>query len=195
LTDKPERKSKSERLSGLGVVDRLREIAIDVETSGFGSKDKILEIAAWELIDRRPTGRVFTTLLDPGSIEIKPEVTEINGLTIDDLRGAPTFGDIRETLEDFVGGSDVVAHNAAFDLRFIQQEYVNFGLDKPRIVGVCTLELAKTLMPGPHKLGDLVALLRPNVKWRYPAHTSMGDVERCVAVYRELVILQGERVS
>jgi DNA polymerase III epsilon subunit family exonuclease len=173
----------------------MRQIAIDVETSGFGAKDKILEISAWELIDRRPTGRMFTTLLNPGPIEIKPEVTEINGLTLDDLRDAPAFGDIRAALEDFVAGSAVVAHNASFDLRFIQQEYVMLGLEKPRIVGVCTYEMAKTLTPGPHKLGDLVALLRPNVKWRYPAHTSMGDVERCVAIYRELVTIQGATAS
>lgn len=169
----------------------MRQIAIDVETSGFGSKDKILEISAWELSNRRPTGRMFTTLLNPGVIEIKPEVSEINGLTLDDLRDAPTFGDIREALEEFIAGYEIVAHNAPFDMRFIQQEYEMLGLDKPRIVGVCTYEMAKTLTPGPHKLGDLVALLRPNVKWRYPAHTSMGDVERCVAIYRELAIMQG----
>ena len=101
----------------------LREIVFDTETTGFDSQgaDRITELGCIELIDWLPTGEQFHAYLDPER-DVPEEVVQITGLTTDFLRGKPKFGERADALLEFVGESSLVAHNAKFDMSFINAE-------------------------------------------------------------------------
>ena len=101
----------------------MREIVFDTETTGFDAKgaDRITEIGCVEIVDLLPTGREFHTFLDPLR-EVPDKVVEITGLTTEFLRGKPVFKDRAQDFLDFIGDATLIAHNAQFDMGFINAE-------------------------------------------------------------------------
>ncbi|HEX4884181.1 MAG TPA: DNA polymerase III subunit epsilon [Casimicrobiaceae bacterium] len=130
----------------------MRQIVLDTETTGLDPKQghRIIEIAALEVIDRRPTGRYVHYYLNPER-EIDPAATEVHGMTWEDLKDKPRFRDIVAELCDFLRGSEWVIHNAPFDVAFLDME---LGLcNLPRCCEVHarvtdTLALAREQFPG-----------------------------------------------
>lgn len=100
----------------------MREVIYDTETTGkrHGS-DKIVEIAAIELVDGAPTGRVFHKLINPER-DIPDEVVAVHGITNEKVKDAPTFREIMPELIEFFRGARAVAHNSEFDEKFINEE-------------------------------------------------------------------------
>jgi DNA polymerase-3 subunit epsilon len=129
----------------------VRRIVIDTETTGLEPTEghRIIELACLELSGRRPTGRHFHRFLNPERA-IDFAATEVHGLTVDDLQDKPRFGDIADEFLDFVNGAELLIHNAAFDLAFINAELERSG--RPRLETVCrvndTLEMAREIHPG-----------------------------------------------
>lgn len=100
----------------------MREIVYDTETTGkHPDRDKIVEIAAIELIDGVPTGRVFHKLVNP-ECEIGPEVVAVHGITNEKVKDAPVFKEIVPELVEFFRGARAIAHNSEFDEKFIDSE-------------------------------------------------------------------------
>ena len=105
----------------------IREIIFDVETTGknpFDSdgKHRIVEIGAIEVVDFKPTGRVFHQYINPKR-HIPKEVVKIHDIDNARIADAPTFKDIAQDWIDFIGDdSQLVAHNASFDMSFINAE-------------------------------------------------------------------------
>ena len=130
----------------------LREICFDTETTGFHAKgdDRITEIGCIELIDMLPTGREFHALVDPQR-DIPEKVTELTGHTLANLRerGAKVFKEHAQAFLDFVGDSQLVAHNADFDRAFINAELERNKFPTiPTSRFTDTLQIAREKFPG-----------------------------------------------
>ena len=129
----------------------MRRIVLDTETTGLEPTEghRIIELAALELSDRRATGRHFHRYVNPER-EVDLAATQIHGLTAEDLADKPRFADIADEFLEFVQGSELLIHNAAFDVAFINAELARTG--RPTLETVCrvadTLELARELNPG-----------------------------------------------
>jgi len=100
----------------------MREVVYDTETTGkHHDRDKIVEIAAIEMIDGVPTGRVFHTLINP-ECHIPDEVVAVHGITNEKVKDAPKFKEIIPDLLDFFRDARAIAHNSEFDEKFIDSE-------------------------------------------------------------------------
>jgi DNA polymerase-3 subunit epsilon len=129
----------------------MRRIVLDTETTGLVPEEghRIIEVACLELHGRRATGRHFHRYVNPER-EIDLGATQVHGLTAEDLADKPKFMDIAEELLEFLEGCELLIHNAAFDVGFLNAELVRLG--KPRLETVCrvsdTLAMARELHPG-----------------------------------------------
>lgn len=130
----------------------VREICFDTETTGFNARgdDRITEIGCIELIDMLPTGREFHALVDPQR-DIPEKVTQLTGHTLANLRerGAKVFKAQAQDFLDFIGDSQLVAHNADFDRGFINAELERAGYEaiaEDRFTD--TLQMAREKFPG-----------------------------------------------
>jgi len=129
----------------------MRRIVLDTETTGLepSAGHRIIEIACLELVGRRSTGRHFHRYLNPGrAIDIA--ATQVHGITLEDLQDKPRFEDVCDEFLDFVSGSELLIHNAAFDVAFIDMELSRIG--RPPLASVCTvadtLAMARDMHPG-----------------------------------------------
>ena len=169
-------------------MDGIREIVFDTETTGFHAKgdDRITEIGALEIIDLLPTGRQFHCYLDPQR-EVPPKVVEITGLTTDFLRGKPLFTDRADEFLEFIGDSVMIAHNAQFDIGFINAELIRSGREPlPVSRFKDTLAMAHAKFPGsPASLDALCKRFGISLSAR-DKHGAIIDSELLAAVYLEL---------
>ena len=130
----------------------MRQIILDTETTGLEFKlgDRIIEIGCVELVGRRLTQRRFHRYLNPERA-IDAGAQAVHGLTSEFLQDKPKFAEIAAELIDYLRGAELVIHNAAFDLGFINNELSLAGLEPLSFVcaGVVdTLKLARELHPG-----------------------------------------------
>ena len=130
----------------------MRQIVLDTETTGLEPElgHRIIEIAGVELVNRRFTGNDFHRYFNPGR-ESDAGALEVHGLTAEFLSDKPKFRDVAAEFLDYLGGSELVIHNSAFDIAFLNRELDLAGL-KP-VTDYCpgivdTLRLAKDLHPG-----------------------------------------------
>lgn len=166
-----------------------RSVLFDTETTGLdpATGDRVIEIAAIELIDDLPTGEVYHTLVDPER-DVPPESTRVHGFTRDDLVGKPKFGEIAQGFLDFIGGDKLIAHNAPFDFGFVNAELAlceKPPLDRQRMVD--TLVIAKKRFPGlPNNLDALCRRYNIDLSER-TTHNALLDCRLLAEVYVELM--------
>lgn len=130
----------------------MRLIVLDTETTGLNANngDRVIEIGCVEIINRRLTGAHFHTYLDPER-DIDPEAVAVHGLTRAFLSDKPKFADMVKPLQEFVGKSKLIIHNAAFDLGFLDAEFKRLGLSSFRSQAgevLDTLLEARKMYPG-----------------------------------------------
>ena len=138
----------------------VRQIVLDTETTGLDWRtgDRVIEVACVELVERRLTGRHFHRYINPGR-EIDAGAQAVHGLTVEFLADKPKFAEIAAELIEFIQGGELVIHNAAFDVGFLNAE---FGLIQHAPVDqlcagvVDTLRMAREIRPG--KKNNLDAL-------------------------------------
>ena len=130
----------------------MRQIVLDTETTGLEAElgHRVIEIGGVELVNRRFTGNNFHRYLNPGR-ESEAAALEIHGLTADFLRDKPKFSEIAREFLDYVSGAQLIIHNSAFDLSFLNRELDLADL-KP-LAEYCsgvvdTLHMAKDMHPG-----------------------------------------------
>lgn len=138
----------------------MRQLIIDTETTGLDPKQghRVIEFAALELVDRRPTGRTLHLHLDPER-DIEMGATEVHGKTWDDLKGKPKFRDLAHQIVEFARDAEWIIHNAPFDVAFLDREFEYCNL--PGCVAmygslIDTLAMARDAFPG--KRNNLDAL-------------------------------------
>ena len=135
-----------------------RSVLFDTETTGLDpmAGDRVIEIAALELMGDLPTGRRFHKFIHPAR-EIAEDAVRVHGITLEMLKDAPLFDEVAGELLEFLGEGPLIAHNAAFDFSFLNAEFSRLGrpaLGADRMV--CTLELARQRFPGlPNSLDAL----------------------------------------
>jgi DNA polymerase-3 subunit epsilon len=131
----------------------MRQVVLDTETTGLEPElnHRVIEIGCVELVNRRPSGRTFHRYLNPER-EIDDGALAVHGIARTDLDGQPRFADIAEELLAFIGGAELVIHNAAFDVAFLDAELARLPGDPRLVTGLCqvldTLALARELHPG-----------------------------------------------
>lgn len=131
----------------------MRQIVLDTETTGLDYKDghRIIEIGAVELINRRLTGKHFHCYINPQR-EIDAEAVNVHGITQAFLTDKPTFNQIATNFIKFIEHSELIIHNASFDIGFINHEFSLLQEEKCVIGDICqvidTLLLARQKHPG-----------------------------------------------
>ncbi len=109
-----------------------RAVLFDTETTGLdpATGDRVIEVAALELINDLPTGQYFHALIDPER-DIPEEVTRIHGFRASDVAGKPKFAEIAAQLIAFLADAKLIAHNAPFDFGFLNAEFAASGFACP----------------------------------------------------------------
>jgi DNA polymerase-3 subunit epsilon len=167
----------------------MREIVFDTETTGLDPAQghRLVEIGCIELVNRFPTGNVFHRYFNPER-DMPAEAFAVHGLSADFLRDHPLFETVVDELLDFLGDAPLVAHNAFFDLGFINAELER--VKRPLVMReriIDTLIIARRKHPaGPNKLDDLCARYRIDNS-RRTKHGALLDAELLAEVYVELI--------
>jgi len=166
----------------------MREIVFDTETTGLDpSADRVIELGCVELVNRFPTGRTLHHFINPQGRSVHPEAQAVHGISDADLADKPVFDEILETFLDFIDGAKLVAHNANFDMGFINAELARLGqpyIDPARVVD--TLAIARRKHPmGPNSLDALCKRYGIDNSHR-TKHGALLDAELLAEVYIEL---------
>jgi DNA polymerase-3 subunit epsilon len=166
-------------------------VMLDFETTGLSpvGGDRITEVAALRIVDGVVAER-YVTLINCG-VRIPSFVTALTGISQRMVDGAPAVRQVLPELLEFIGDDALAAHNAGFDARFLLAESQRLGLS-PRHRGlICSLMLARRILPGQgsYKLGGLAQAL--NITYRGVAHRAEADAE----VSTRLLLHIGESIQ
>jgi len=167
----------------------MREIVFDTETTGLDPMQghRLIEIGCIELVNRFPSGRVFHRYLNPER-DVPAEAYAVHGLSNDFLRDKPFFSEVADDLIAFIDDASLVAHNALFDLSFLNAELdrcAKATIARDRLVD--TLMLARRRHPaGPNSLDHLCARYGVDNS-RRTKHGALLDAELLAEVYIELI--------
>lgn len=165
----------------------MRHIFLDTETTGLYANQghRIIEIAAIEIVNRRPTNNSFHFYLNPDR-EIDPAAQEIHGITLDFLQDKPRFTEIASDFIKFIKDATLIIHNAPFDVGFINME---FGLiEKPPIEEtvaniIDTLKMAKDMRPGQRNSLDALCRFYNIDNSQRSLHGALLDAQLLAEVY------------
>lgn len=131
----------------------MRQVVLDTETTGLEVSDghRVIEIGAVEIVNRTVTERFYHQYLNPErAIDVGAQ--EVHGISIESLQDKPKFVDICDEFIEFVQGSNLIIHNAAFDVGFIDHELATVGHAVKKIQDICTitdsLQEARKMHPG-----------------------------------------------
>ena len=129
-----------------------RQIVLDTETTGLSAEsgDRVIELGCVELINRKLTGNDLHIYFNPER-ESHEEALKVHGLTSDFLRDKPKFATLANDVIDYLRDAELIIHNAAFDVGFLNKELELVGLPPLRsFVGEVTdtLAMAKAVYPG-----------------------------------------------
>ena len=167
----------------------MREIIFDTETTGLDSReDRVIEIGGVELENQFPTGRTIHIYVNPGDRKVHPDALAVHGITDDFLKDKPSFADVVEEIVEFFGDARWVAHNATFDIGFINAEFERLGLPPIAIDRVTdTLAMARRKHPmGPNSLDALCRRYGIDNSHR-AKHGALLDSELLAEVYIEMI--------
>jgi DNA polymerase III subunit epsilon len=180
----------------------MREIVLDTETTGFepGEGHRIVEIGAVELMNHLPTGRTWHQYINPER-GMPKEAFEVHGIGPDileppgpavpgaiTLRDKPVFARVGRAFLDFIGDAQLVIHNAAFDMKFLNAELDRAGLPGlPMSRATDTLMLARTKYPGSPASLDALCRRFGVDNTKREKHGALLDSEILAEVYLELI--------
>jgi len=166
----------------------MREIVFDTETTGLDPAQghRLVEIGCIELLNTIPTGEQFHVYIDPER-DMPEEAFQVHGLSEAFLKGQKLFSQIADDFLKFVGDAKLVAHNAEFDMRFVNAELARLG--RPAIGGdrvVDTLAIARRRNPGASNSLDALCQRYGIDNSRRTKHGALLDAEILAEVYAEL---------
>ena len=166
----------------------MREIVLDTETTGLDPANghRIVEIGCVELLNAIPTGETFHVYLDPER-DIPMEAFRVHGLSAEFLADKPVFAKIAGDFLKFTGDAKIVAHNAEFDMRFLNAELGLLGIApiaQNRVID--TLALARRKFPGAANSLDALCARYGIDASRRSKHGALLDAGILAEVYAEL---------
>ena len=166
----------------------MRQIVLDTETTGLSAAQghRVIEIGCVELVNRRLTGREFHRFLNPDR-DIDEGAERVHGISRADLEGQPRFPEIVDELLEFLQGSELVIHNADFDVGFLENELVLMEHAKPTIrdhaMVLDTLSLAREMHPGQRNSLDALCKRYEVDASKRDVHGALIDAELLARVY------------
>ena len=172
------------------MAESIREIVFDTETTGLSPRegDRVIEIGAIELLNRFPTGKFFHVFINPEGREVHPDALNIHGISNEFLKDKPSFKDILADFEEFFADGNLVAHNASFDMDFLNAEMQRVGsklFDPVRVVD--TLLIARRKFPGQRNSLDALCSRFDIDNSHREKHGALLDSELLAEVYLELM--------
>jgi len=167
----------------------MRKVTLDLETTGLNPLEghKIIEIGCVELINNFPTGNTWQTYINPKR-NIPQEAFEVHGLTEEFLENKPFFKDTIDEFLNFIKDSDLIIHNAKFDMKFINYELEANNLN-PILSNkvIDTINIAKNIFPGQSiSLDALCKRYKIDLEKR-KFHGALLDAELLAEVYLEML--------
>lgn len=168
----------------------LREIIFDTETTGLRPEDgeRVIEIGAVELVNKFPTGNIFHVFINPEGRNVHPDALRVHGITDKFLSDKPTFSKVLPDFLEFFSDSTLIAHNASFDIGFLNSELAK--VDQAPILPdrvVDSLKIARRKHPmGPNSLDALCSRYGIDNS-RREKHGALLDAELLAEVYIELL--------
>jgi len=178
----------------------VRQILFDTETTGLEPElgHRIIEIGAIEIVNRRRTGRQFHRYLCPER-DIDPGAAQVHGLTTEFLSRQPRFADIAAELREFIGDAELLIHNAAFDVAFLDEEFKrlaeNSGTPRIAVRDICavldTLTLARQMHPGQRNSLDALCKRYSVDNSHRDLHGALLDADLLLEVYLAMTGGQG----
>ena len=166
----------------------MREIILDIETSGLEHKEghRVIEIGCIEL-NKKEVGSHFHQYINPLKT-LTPENIKIHGITNEYLEDKPLFEDIADSFLDFIKDSPVIAHNANFDIGFLNSELEKISkpvISQDRVID--TVSIARKRFPGQQvNLDALVKKLKINSLINRDHHGALKDAKILTDIYLEL---------
>jgi DNA polymerase-3 subunit epsilon len=166
----------------------MRQVILDTETTGLSTAQghRIIEIGCIEMINRRLTGREYHRFVNPERA-IDEGAERIHGISLADLEGQPRFADIAEEFLEFIAGSELVIHNAEFDVGFLEYELKLMKHKQGAITDhasvLDTLGLARKLHPGQRNSLDALCKRYEVDASRREVHGALIDSELLARVY------------
>lgn len=161
-------------------------VVFDLETTGLGDRDQIVQIAGLRLARGRPTGERFETLVDPGR-PVPPASTAIHGITDEMLLGAPDLTSALMAFQHFCNDSVMIAHNAPFDMGFLRRAAVETDVSFPnRVLDTVLLSAMVWGQSVDHSLDALTDRLDISIP-PGARHTAMGDAVATADAFLRLI--------
>ena len=173
-----------------------REIILDTETTGLCDFDCIVEISLLEMIDGVKTGRNYHKFLNPNRV-ISKKAMQIHRITNEKVKDCPLFKDIVEEIIKFIGSATIIAHNAKFDRRMLNNELKRCDWEEyseSRFID--TLEIARYLFPDEKNSQDHLCKRFEIDNWNRVTtgiHSAMEDTAHLYLIYKELTLLLKEK--
>jgi DNA polymerase III subunit epsilon len=177
----------------------VRIVVLDTETTGLAVEKghRVVEIGCVELLERRPSGRVFQRYLNPQR-PMDAGAMEVTGLSDEFLSDKALFADVADEFLDFIRGAELVIHNAAFDVGFLDAELARLGRGIPplRQLAIVTdsLLLARERFPGQRNSLDALCRRFEIDNAHRTQHGALLDAELLAEVYLSLTAGQGDLV-
>ena len=173
-----------------------RVVVWDCETTGLSHKngDKMVQVAAIEVVDGEIKGE-YTTLINPERT-IPKRASDVHNITDEKVKDAPIFKDMSEEFLAFLGDAPLVAHNATFDMGFLNAELKHIGKDP---IGsdrkIDTLKMARKVLPDleTHTLDAVAKAVGVNIDERADGHDAMVDTKILANVYLKLSEMEKEK--
>ena len=166
-------------------------IILDTETTGLEVQQghRVIEIGAVLLNDRKKSTDHFHTYLNPSRL-IDEEASKVHGITNEDLNDQPPFEDIAEEFLEFIEGSTIVIHNAAFDVGFLNNELKLASSKYPKLEEICEIEdslsIARDKFPGQRNSLDALATRYEISGYDRTFHGALLDANILADVYMYL---------
>jgi len=166
----------------------MRQISLDTETTGLSISQghRIIEIACIEIVNRRFSGREYHCFLNPER-EIDAGAEAVHGISGADLENQPRFSDIADEFLEFIKGSELIIHNANFDIGFLEYELGLMKHPKPKITQhaeiLDTLGLARKLHPGRRNSLDALCKRYDVDNSHRNVHGALIDAELLAKIY------------
>ena len=175
----------------------MRQIILDTETTGLNwrSGNRVVEIGCVELVERRPTGNNFHRYLKP-DCDFEQGAQEVTGLTLEFLADKPAFEAVVDEFLEFIKGAELIIHNAAFDVGFLDNELSRAGVQYGRIADHATVEdtllMARQRFPGQRNSLDALCKRLGVDNSHRQLHGALLDAQILADVYLALTSGQGE---
>jgi len=170
-----------------------REVVLDFETTGLSDDDRVIELGMVELLDGKPNfvrDRVIHTLVNPEGRESHPRARQVHGISSKELEGKPTFSQIAHLVLEFIGDANIIAHNADFEMRMLNNELRRANRDPlPEHRFICTMKLSREKFGGSsgHRLDDLMERFGMSSESDdIKRHRALGDTLLLAILYPKL---------